>query len=59
MTYPLVDLLKMKLNPHSTPQQTSNNKKETKPNPPTTQAIQKAKFVDKTFAWRNDARIRS
>tara|TARA_R100000458_G_scaffold52929_1_gene54797 strand:+ start:351 stop:578 length:228 start_codon:yes stop_codon:yes gene_type:complete len=28
-----------------------------KPNPPTAEAIQKAKFVDKTFAWRNDARI--
>ena len=30
-----------------------------KPKPPTEQAINKAKFVDKTFAWRNDARIRS
>ena len=30
-----------------------------KPNPPTKQAIDKARFVDKTFAWRNDARIRS
>ena len=30
-----------------------------KPNPPTQQAIQKAKFVDKSFAWRNDARLRS
>ena len=28
-----------------------------KPNPPTAEAIQKARFVDKTFAWRNDARI--
>ena len=49
----------MKLNPHSTQQQTSKDKKELKPNPPTKQAIDKARFVDKTFAWRNDARIRS
>ena len=48
----------MKLKPHSTPQQTSNNSKPIKPNPPTKQAIEKAKFVDKTFAWRNDARLR-
>jgi hypothetical protein len=28
-----------------------------KPHPPTKEAIEKAKFVDKTFAWRNDRRI--
>ena len=28
-----------------------------KPNPPTKEAIEKAQFVDKTFVWRNDARI--
>jgi len=28
-----------------------------KPNPPTKEAIEKAKFVDKTFVWRNDRRI--
>jgi len=49
----------MKLNPNSTRQQTSEGDKTIKPKPPTKQAIEKAKFVDKTFAWRNDARIRS
>ncbi len=28
-----------------------------KPNPPTKEAIQKAKFKDKTFTWKHDARI--
>ena len=35
----------------------SNKAKLIKPKPPTKEAIQKAKFIDKTFAWRNDARI--
>ena len=28
-----------------------------KPNPPKEEDVKKAKFIDKTFAWRNDARI--
>jgi len=28
-----------------------------RPNPPTKEAVEKAKFVDKTFTWRNDRRI--
>ncbi len=30
-----------------------------KPNPPTQEAIEKAKFVDKTFQWRGDSDLRS
>ena len=51
----------MKLNPHqdSTQQQTSNYvhpwdayvSKLNKPNPPSQQDIEKAKFVDKTYVW--------
>ena len=29
------------------------------PNPPTQEAIEKAKFVDKTYQWSGDNRIRS
>tara|TARA_R100001463_G_scaffold36178_2_gene78285 strand:- start:161 stop:388 length:228 start_codon:yes stop_codon:yes gene_type:complete len=28
-----------------------------KPHPPTKEAIERSKFVDKTFTWRNDRRI--
>jgi hypothetical protein len=28
-----------------------------RPHPPTKEAVEKAKFVDKTFVWRNDRRI--
>ena len=57
----------MKLNPHSIPQQTSNYvhpwydyvDKLNKPNPPTKEAIEKAKFVDKTYQWSGDNSIRS
>ena len=38
----------MKLQKNLTQQQTS---KLTKPNPPTTEAIQRAQFVDKTYQW--------
>ena len=44
--------------PFSIPTQISELEELKKPNPPTKQAINKAKFVDKTFAWRNDARLR-
>ena len=30
-----------------------------KPNPPSKEAIEKAKFVDKTYRWSGDNRIRS
>tara|TARA_R100001082_G_C4340424_1_gene149880 strand:- start:917 stop:1075 length:159 start_codon:yes stop_codon:yes gene_type:complete len=52
----------MKLRPNLTQHQTFEEEKKEqliKPKPPTQQAIQKAKFVDKSFAWRNDARLRS
>lgn len=38
----------MKLKKSSMQQQTSELKK---PNPPTTEAIQRAQFVDKTYYW--------
>ena len=49
----------MKLRPNSTQQQTSNYvhpwdayvAKLKKPEPPTAEAIDKAKFKDKTFTW--------
>ena len=61
----------MKLNPNSTrPQIFSHYEhpwyehvsgmhldKLNRPNPPTKEAVEKAKFVDKTFTWRNDRRI--
>ncbi len=59
----------MKIRPTSTHQQifedyqhpryefNEDEAKLIKPKPPTKEAIQKARFIDKTFAWRNDARI--
>ena len=50
----------MKLNPNSTQTQTSNVyvhpwdayvEKLKKPTPPTPEAVEKAKFKDKTFTW--------
>ena len=49
----------MKLRPHSTHPQTSNYvhpwydyvDKLNKPNPPSQEAVEKAKFVDKTYHW--------
>tara|TARA_B100000287_G_C20427858_1_gene700238 strand:+ start:34 stop:192 length:159 start_codon:yes stop_codon:yes gene_type:complete len=49
----------MKLRNNSTPQQTSNYvhpwyeylDRLNKPNPPTKEAVEKAKFVDKTYVW--------
>jgi hypothetical protein len=56
----------MKLKPHSTQQQTSNYvhpwdayvAKLNKPNPPSQQAVEKAKFVDKTYHWSGDNSVR-
>ena len=47
----------MKLRPNLTQQQISKTNKLNKPKPPKKDQIEKAKFIDKTFAWRNDARI--
>jgi len=41
----------MKLPPNSTIPQTSEFKR---PNPPTKEAIEKAKFVDKTYEWKGN-----
>ena len=54
----------MKLNPNSTRPQTSDYvhpwdayvAKLKQPKPPTQEAIEKAKFVDKTFHWGGDLR---
>ena len=62
MTLTLVDLSNMKLNPNSTqPPIFENGNYEhpwytyearlNRPNPPTPEAVEKAKFVDKTFTW--------
>ena len=59
MTLTPVDLLNMKLNPNSTqPEIFKNGNYEhpwyehlKKPNPPTPEAVEKAKFKDKTFTW--------
>jgi hypothetical protein len=59
--------MNMKLRPNSTQQQTSNYvhpwdayvAKLNKPNPPSQEAIEKAKFVDKTYKWSGDNSIRS
>jgi hypothetical protein len=40
--------MKLNTNQSSTQQQTSELKR---PNPPTTEAIEKAQFVDKTYRW--------
>ena len=57
--------MKMKLNPNSTRPQIFDGGYEhpwykflKKPNPPTQQAIEKAKFVDKTFHWDGGVRPR-
>ena len=58
----------MKLNPNSTRPQIFENgdykhpwyeHKLNKPNPPTQQEVDKAKFVDKTFHWDRGDNIRS
>ena len=58
--------MNMKLRPNSTQQRTSNYvnpwydyvDKLNKPNPPTKEAIEKAKFVDKTYVWSRDNSVR-
>ena len=80
MTYPTVDLVKMKLRNHPfyvepagqrKPRIFENSKYEhpwydhakelpqlNRPKPPSEAAKRKAKFVDKTYEWRNDSGIR-
>ena len=54
----------MKLNPNSTRPQIFEHyehpwyKHLKKPNPPTQEAVEKAKFVDKTYHWSRDDSIR-
>ena len=49
----------MKLNPISIRQPISSTVLDLRrPNPPTAEAVEKAKFVDKTYHWKN-AGIRS
>ena len=58
--------MNMKLRPNSTQQRTSNYvhpwydyvDKLNRPNPPTKEAIEKAKFVDKTYVWSRDNSVR-
>ena len=51
----------MKLNPNSTRPQIFEHYEHpwykflNKPNPPTKEAIEKAKFIDKTYQWGRDA----
>jgi len=55
----------MKLNPNSTRPQIFEHyehpwyKYLNKPNPPSQEAIEKAKFVDKTYHWSGDDSVRS
>ena len=58
MTLTPVDLSNMKLNPNSTQPPIFDGGYEhpwykhlKKPNPPTPEAVEKAKFKDKTFTW--------
>ncbi len=54
----------MKLNPNSTQQQIFKHPwydyvdRLNKPNPPSQEAIEKAKFIDKTYQWSGDDSIR-
>ena len=61
--------MKLRPKPNLTQQQTSEEyvhpwyehykNKLIKPNPPSKEAIEKAKFVDRTYKWSGDNRIRS
>ena len=64
MTYPLVNSMKLHQNKSSMQQQTSDQPwvdcpdgfdswkdKLNRPNPPTPEMIERAKFVDKTYTW--------
>ena len=70
MTYPLVDSMNMKLNPNSTrprifdggythPWYKIEDIRLIRPNPPTPEAVEKAKFVDKTYHWEGGGSVRS
>ena len=73
MICPLADLTNMKLNPNSTrpqifkeyvhPWYEFNDKQDVearliKPNPPSKEAIERAKFVDKTYHWAGSDSVR-
>ena len=73
MICPLADLTNMKLNPNSTRPRIfetykhpwyeyndDENKPATliKPNPPTKEAVERAKFVDKTYHWSGSNSVR-
>ena len=65
MTCPLADLTNMKLNPNSTRPQIFDGGYEhpwykylNKPNPPSKEAVERAKFVDKTYHWNGGVRSR-
>ena len=55
----------MKLNPNSTRPQIFEHYEHpwykflNKPNPPTQEAVEKAKFVDKTYHWEGGGSVRS
>jgi len=55
----------MKLNPNSTRPQIFEHYEHpwykflNKPNPPSQEAVEKAKFVDKTYHWSRDNSVRS
>ena len=66
--------MNMKLNPNSTPPQifdeyvhpwyeyNDNEKKQAiliKPKPPSKEAVERAKFVDKTYHWKGSDSVRS
>jgi hypothetical protein len=75
MICPLADLMNMKLNPNSTqpqifekyrhPWYEFNERLEVKdfrlnrPNPPSKEAVERAKFVDKTYHWSGSNSVRS
>ena len=66
MTYPLADLTNMKLNPNSTRPQIFDGGYEhpwykylNKPNPPSKEAVERAKFVDKPYHWNGSLRSRN
>ena len=74
MIYPLADSMNMKLNPNSTRPQifndyvhpwyeyNDNEDKQAKlirPKPPTKEAVERAKFIDKTYKWSGADSVRS
>ena len=68
MIYPLADSLKMKLRPNQNstrppifehyehPWYKTYNNRLIRPNPPTTEAVERAKFVDRTYHWDRNTR---